>query len=513
MSIEKTDGTVVESDFNGKVEVVLEAGVTYYGVFHGSKYYPQYTSWGTFDLTVNKFDHDTIEEAIPMTVGTDAEIAVGTFVSKHEVIVYKYEATQTTGLRYNQESTKWARVQVYEGALSGSTKLSQTTGTSASTMSVTGHIDVEAGKTYYFVVANNWNDSEMLVGEVKFGLEEYAKGYTVANPNEYTVGETLTTNFEGGATQYFAFEVENEDVYKLSSNGGQSGYTKNIQIYATSDLSKVVFSASGADAFNSFAKLPAGNYVMKINYTAKDGVDPFNVALTVAEVGETILKPASATLPAEPGQVAEITAGGYYTFTTGDEAVFHFFSTDDTLVVIEITDVNGNVVATSVNGTVYAKLEANKSYVLHVDAAAVVNHHTEGAIHDGKSKDTAFVYADVTQLNNDESIAGKSQEVWFEFTADEAGTYVFYTLNNGTIDTKGWVYDESNTQIGYNDDGGNSLMTGLGGYKYDFYVDSSASKQITLEAGEKVYIKITYTAYTSNTAQKGISLNFYITKL
>lgn len=506
--IEKADGTSVQDDFSTNTEVDLEAGTTYYVMFFGSKYYPNKTSWGTFNLSVYRFNHDTQAEAIPMASGVEVEIPVGTFTSKYEKIVYKYVATETTGLRFTQESNAWAQVKVYEDSITGSYKLYSTTTNNTKTT----HVDVVAGKTYYFVLGNNWNASELAVGEVKFGLYEYEAGYTASNPNEYEIGATLSTDFSGGQWQYFAFNVAAEDVFKLTTTGGESSYTKNVEIYAADDLSKVLLSISGVDEVSKFGKLPAGNYIMKVYYTNSTASNPFDVAVTVASEGSTPLKPIQATLPGNNEVVAEITAGGYYTFTTGDDSVFHFFNTEDKTVVITILDTNGEVIATSTNGQVYNKLAANTTYVLHVDAQAVVTYETVNSIQDGKSIDTAFVYTDVTQLNNDASIAGVKQIVWFSFTAEEAGNYAFYSINNGSIDTKGTLCNADGSTIKSIDDGGASLMEGMGGYKWDFYIGTAKSYTVTLEAGQTIYLKVEYTAYDIDTADKGIALNLYIVK-
>lgn len=506
--IEKADGTSVQDDFSTNTEVDLEAGTTYYVMFFGSKYYPNKTSWGTFNLSVYRFNHDTQAEAIPMASGVEVEIPVGTFTSKYEKIVYKYVATETTGLRFTQESNAWAQVKVYEDSITGSYKLYSTTTNNTKTT----HVDVVAGKTYYFVLGNNWNASELAVGEVKFGLYEYEAGYTASNPNEYEIGATLSTDFSGGQWQYFAFNVAAEDVFKLTTTGGESSYTKNVEIYAADDLSKVLLSVSGVNEVSKFGKLPAGNYIMKVYYTNSTASNPFDVAVTVASEGSTPLKPIQATLPGNNEVVAEITAGGYYTFTTGDDSVFHFFNTEDKTVVITILDTNGEVIATSTNGQVYNKLAANTTYVLHVDAQAVVTYETVNSIQDGKSIDTAFVYTDVTQLNNDASIAGVKQIVWFSFTAEEAGNYAFYSINNGSIDTKGTLCNADGSTIKSIDDGGASLMEGMGGYKWDFYIGTAKSYTVTLEAGQTIYLKVEYTAYDIDTADKGIALNLYIVK-
>lgn len=508
--IEKADGTSVQDDFSTNTEVDLEAGTTYYVMFFGSKYYPNKTSWGTFNLSVYRFNHDTQAEAIPMASGVEVEIPVGTFTSKYEKIVYKYVATETTGLRFTQESNAWAQVKVYEDSITGSYKLYSTTTNNTKTT----HVDVVAGKTYYFVLGNNWNASELAVGEVKFGLYEYEAGYTASNPNEYEIGATLSTDFSGGQWQYFAFNVAAEDVFKLTTTGGESSYTKNVEIYAADDLSKVLLSVSGVNEVSKFGKLPAGNYIMKVYYTNSTALNPFDVAVTVASEGSTPLKPIQATLPGNGEVVAEITAGGYYTFTTGDDSVFHFFTTEDKTVVITILDANGEVIATSTNGQVYNKLAANTTYVLHVDAQAVVTYETVDSIKDGKSADTAFVYTDVTQLPNDSSTLNVQQTIWYEFTATEAGNYAFYSINNGSIDTKAYIYEaDGTTEIAYNDDGSSSVMTPLGGYRYDFYIGTAKGTTIELEAGQTVYIKVMYKVYsTSNTSDSGITLNLHIVK-
>lgn len=46
--------------------------------------------------------------------------------------------------------------------------------------------------------------------------------------------------------------------------------------------------------------------------------------------------------------------------------------------------------------------------------------------------------------------------MWFEFTAPEAGTYVFYSSyysDNEQLDTRAWLYDEQGNMLAEDDDG------------------------------------------------------------
>lgn len=502
--VEDTEGNVLSNEFqnnNKDARFALEAGRTYYLVFNGSKYSSTTESWGTFDLSVCRFDHNTADTAIDYAVGETVDIAPNVFIHRQEERVYKFTAETSDVLALQLSTNSWAQANVYKGAIGGSTVASAKVSNSQTIIDLT----VEAGATYYVVLSHNWaSASEFAKNEMSFSVKPYAAGYSPSNPAQLTLGEEITTDFAGGRNQYFAFSLAEDTVVKLNSNGTDTTNTRYIEIYDANNLSKAVLTVSGVSALKeTFVNLPAGNYVMKAYYKNTSGVAPFTVMLEEANTGETILKPTTATLPQEAGEIAEITAAGYYSFTTGNESVFHFFTTDDKLVVITIMDTNGNVLATSTNGEVYKKLNANTTYVLHVDATAVVNHHIEESIRDGKSQDTALVYTDVSQLENDRT---GSHEVWYEFTVEETGTYTIYTLNNGTIDTKAWVYDASGKQIAYNDDGGSALMTPLGGYRYDTY------QAVELEAGQTVYVKVTYSISNSNSSESGINLHFYIVK-
>ena len=97
------------------------------------------------------------------------------------------------------------------------------------------------------------------------------------------------------------------------------------------------------------------------------------------------------------------------------------------------------------------------------------------------------------------SLEQGSQTWYYVFTATESGTYRFYSYNNGTIDTKGYVFSDPDylTRIGYNDDGGNAKVTeGYIGYRYDFFLE------LDLVAGTTYYVKVTYSVYASNTADQ-----------
>ena len=93
-----------------------------------------------------------------------------------------------------------------------------------------------------------------------------------------------------------------------------------------------------------------------------------------------------------------------------------------------------------------------------------------------------------------------SYTVWYQISVEEAGSYSFCTNNNGSVDTKGWLYSASDTSsyLAYNDDYGvgKDLPTG---YKYDF------GFIVDLEAGTYV-LKVTYSIYSSNTATE-LNLN------
>ena len=91
-------------------------------------------------------------------------------------------------------------------------------------------------------------------------------------------------------------------------------------------------------------------------------------------------------------------------------------------------------------------------------------------------------------------------------TVAESGTYRICTYNTADIDTKGYLYSDSefSSQIKYNDDGGNDIVAaGHIGYRYDFYFE------VELEAGVTYYLKVTYNVYARN---QGTPLTCNVTK-
>lgn len=507
MWIEDANGNVVYKDFsNGNTQDTynLEAGKTYYFVFNGSKYSAEAESWGTFDFDVMYFNHNSAETAFDYPgIDQTVTIAPGTFTSEYEEFVYKYTATSTGNYRLVVESTGWAQIDVYEGSLD-----SKVTYTSVYNASKFIDVEFEAGKTYYFKVGQNWNTSELATKEIKFTVATYGVGYTSSNPNSYNVGDEITVDFTGGYSQYDAFTLTSDSTIRVSAVGGTSSYTKEVTIYDVNDMSTALVTISGAttDELVEYVNLSAGDYVIKSTYTSTSGTTNYTVTLAVAATGESLLNPESATLPADNNVVPEMTTTGYYSFSTGSSSVFHFFTADDTTAVIKIMKADGTVVATSKNGEVYAKLDTETDYIVYVECDSVaVTYKTEENVIDGTSVDTAYIYGTSSNVLYNDTTG--SYTVYYKFTATETGTYAFYTLNNGSIDPKIYVYAaDGTTQVGYNDDDKSGNVTALGGYKYDSYAT------VDVTAGETYYLKVTYSVNSANVSSNDIALTVNVSK-
>ncbi len=503
MWVEDKQGNIVYDDFsssNTQKTYKLEAGKTYYFVFNGSKYSSDAENWGTFDFSFMYFNHNSAETAITYAgIGEKVTLAPNTFTSRYEKIVYKYTATETDNYALVLESDAWASVEVYEESLNSSSKCSGRVSNSAKL----SDIKLEAGKTYYIVLSINWNKNELATKTLSFVINSYGQGYTVTNPNSYKLGDEITVDFSGGYAQYDAFTLAETTTIRVSTAGGTSSYTKQVIIYNANDMSSALLTISGTttDELIEYVKLPAGDYVIKSTYTSTNGTTGYKVNLTVAENGESFLNPIAIILPADNTKVSEIGGSGYYSFTNGSSSVFHFFTANDSTAVIKIMDADGNIIATSTNGEVYTKLNTETEYVIYVMCDSVeVTYKTEESVIDGTSIDTAYIYGISSNvLATDETC---SYTIWYKFTAEEAGTYAFYTLNQGTIDSRIYVYNESDTKtyLVYNDDG-KDIVIALGGYIYDSYASTE------LEAGVTYFVKITYNINAINNIDIPLTIN------
>ena len=176
----------------------------------------------------------------------------------------------------------------------------------------------------------------------------------------------------------------------------------------------------------------------------------------------------------------------YYQFTTVEQ-LWHFFTTDSGKV--EVYDASRKLV-----GQTGVQLAANTTYFLVVTSDAANANVTFNSLvnyADGKSPAGAFTYS--TETANLSLVKG-NYTTYFKFTVAESGTYRIFTNNNGSLDTRGYLYDNvaCSTQLKYNDDAGSSNT--YVGYRNDFYFEWQ------LEAGVEYYLKITYNVYASNTA-------------
>ena len=483
--------TVVDSEGNTLIgltssdeKVELEAGKTYYAIYNLG--YNTNYAWGQFIVNINTFTQDSADEAATYTFGQDVTIPTNTFASSKHEMVYVFTADVTGTFALKVQSNAWAAVYAYANAeLTSQLAYKNVYNTS-------GVVDfaVVAGETYYIVVKQNWSGTGFANNTITFSVKEYQQGYTAENPFEYTVGSEITTNFANGANNYYQFTIDEAGTYKLALVSLADSNSKSVRLFNINDLSNAIATIDSSAAIESYIdELAAGTYVIKVYNTSASYNAACSIKLEKVQTGaywstaEEVVLAANNTLNA-------LETGYYYTFTTGEQ-LWYFFSTSANVKVYKAdkTLVGSNAI----------QLDANTEYFLVVTGAEGVVEvalETKETYSDGKSPAGAFEYS--TETKN-MSLDTASHTWYYVFTATESGTYRFYSYNNGTIDTKGYVFTdpEYTTRIGYNDDGGNAKVTeGYTGYRYDFFLE------LDLEAGTTYYIKVTYTVYSSNTANQ-----------
>lgn len=482
----------------------LEGNTTYYITckLGGSKY----IAWGDFQLQLFTYDHDSVNEAISYTFGETAMIQ-NLFESNKHVLVYTLTTDENVSGDYKLfvAGSGWSSTTVYSDAALTS-KLVSLNNTGGSTNVAT--VNLTPNTTYYITVSNNWTTSELATAYTSFAIGEYGEGYTSSNPSVIALQQEVTTDFSGGKTQYFALTVtEASATYKVTLTGGTTSYTKELIIADDRDFSHVLATYSTtASSYLDYITLPAGTYYIRTGYTSTSASTAYSFVVEKAEAGASILNPIAIVVTSEGGVIESISSissnGTYYEFTAPVGKFYQFISSAEN-VTITIYKNDGTVLKTS-SGSLVAKLEAETTYRLYLTAATDVESTISLSVHDdwqdGETAETAYVVSAGTECAELERDV-KSHTVYFAFVAPADGTYAFYTINNGNIDTKITIYDDAacTHQVAYNDDGG-ANVTALGGYKYDAYTT------LSLVAGQTYYIKVTYSIYSSTTGDS-LTLN------
>ena len=483
--------TVVDSEGNTLIDltssdekVTLEAGKTYYAIYNLG--YNTNHAWGQFIVNINTFAQDSADEAVTYTFGQDVTIPTNTFASSKHEMVYAFTADVTGTFALKVQSNAWAAVYAYADAELSSQLTYKNVYNNAAVVDLT----VVAGETYYIVVKQNWSGTGFANNTITFSVKEYQQGYTAENPFDYTLGSEVSTDFTNGANNYYQFTIEEAGTYKLSLVSLADSNNKTVKLFNINDLTTAIATIDSAAAAEKYIEeLAAGTYVIKVYNTSSSYNASCSVKFEKVATGAYWSTAEEVVLGAN-NSLNALEAGYYYTFTTGEQ-LWYFFSTSANVMVYKAdrTQVGSNAI----------QLDANTEYFLVVTSAQGVVDvlvETKESYSDGKSPAGAFEY---TAETKNMSLEQGSQTWYYIFTATESGTYRFYSYNNGTIDTKGYVFSDPDylTRIGYNDDGGNAKVTeGYIGYRYDFFLE------LDLVAGTTYYVKVTYTVYASNTADQ-----------
>ena len=478
-TIEDANGNVVLSKTSDDSRVELEAGVTYYVIYNLA--YSSYKAWGTFKAEVYQYNNDfAATESIAYEFGTTVELPGGSFKARAHTLVYKYDCAQTGVYALKLATSAWANVKVYSDV--ELTNQIATKNCSATTVVV--DLPATQGETYYIVLSHNWTSTELLTKTMSFAVNEYPQGYAVNNPFTYTIGEEMNLAFTQGANVYYQVNVQETGTYKLSILSISDSNSKTIEVY-TADMATKVATLAGTAACEYYIEnLEAGNYIIKAYNTSSNYNTSFTAKFELVGAGDYWTTAETLTLAAN--MTLEAAGIHYYQFTTVEQ-LWHFFTADSGKV--EVYDASRKLV-----GQTGVQLAADTTYFLVVTAdAASVNVTFNSLVEyaDGKSPAGAFTYnAETANL----SLVQANYTTYFKFTVAESGTYRIFTNNNGSLDTRGYLYDNvaCSTQLKYNDDAGSSNT--YVGYRYDFYFECQ------LEAGVEYYLKVTYNVYASNTA-------------
>ena len=477
--VEDADGNVVLSETSSDSKVLLQAGTTYYAVYYLA--YGSYTGWGTFIAEVYQYEQDNVSEAVDYTFGTEVTTELGVFKSSDHKMIYKYECATSGTYALKLSTASWAGIYVYDDAELKNQLVYKTCSASNAVVDLV----TETGKTYYIVLSQNWSGNT--TKSMTFSLVEYPQGYAPNKAFAYTLGETINAEFVNGNSVYYQVNVETAGTYKLNILSISDTNSKTVDLYNADMTEKVATLAATAASSYYVENLAAGTYVIKAYNTSANYNTSFTASLEQVTEG-LYWTTAEELILAES---MELNANGtyYYEFVTGTDVLWHFFAA--TNGTVKLYDAQRNQV------NLPAQLSATTSYFLVVESeeeTVAISLNTLVEYADGKSPSGAFTYNEETA---NLSLVQGSYTTYFKLTVSETGKYRLYTNNNGTIDTKGWLYDDAacSNQLKNNDDGGSTQVdAGFTGYRYDFYIECE------LTAGVEYYVKITYSIYSSNTA-------------
>lgn len=149
---------VGKNTFGSNTWIQLEVG-TYYVLVHRASYGTDSTysdCYGKFNnFIIGTYLHDEASEALDYSLGTDITLSG---INKYETLVYKIIPTETNTYEFSVNTANWLRFEFYNNANLSSSILSKTATYNYKTGNVTTFtIDLEAGKTYYLKLSNNWS--------------------------------------------------------------------------------------------------------------------------------------------------------------------------------------------------------------------------------------------------------------------------------------------------------------------------------------------------------------------
>ena len=483
MVMDSNEVVVLSPTSESLSRVHLVANETYYVVFDLAASSTSYQVWGTFDTSIEVAEQDRVEEALEIELNETQAIPVNTFTNTEQQLMYRFEATTTDSYLLSITSNAWAVVYVYDNANLTTPIVTRNV---YSTTRV-ANMDVVEGQTYYLVVDQNWNMSELATKEIVFSISEYEQGYKISDPLEYTLGDMIYTNFYNGVKEYHHLVLSESGTYLFTLGTNSTSYTKVVNIYATTNLNEPVQTISASSSMSQYLEgVPAGEYVIELYNNSSTDETSFGVSFREAVTGEYWSTAETLTL-ADSMSVQASLNGYYYTFTTGAEQLWHFFEIEN--ATIEVYSADRKLI-----GETALHFDANTTYYLVVIGTneATIQHTTLSEYRDGKSAASAFVYSEENRsLPTD---ATGSYSIYYEFTVSESGRYRIYSHNNSSVDTKGYLGDSAelttSNRLSYNDDAGSS--NDYVGYKYDFYMEYD------LVADQTYYILTTYSIYSSS---------------
>lgn len=283
-------------------------------------------------------------------------------------------------------------------------------------------------------------------------------------------GEFFVTIDEPGAFAYYSFTAPEDGYYSFSAQGDFDTYA---YLYDAEWNLVAEDDDSGTDgSYNACVEvaLYAGEtcYVAFGFYDAEQ-TGSYVVALESAPLGE---------LTTDAAVESGITEGGgyaYFAFTPAETGVYAISTSGDSDTYMVLCDSEWYMIGydddsgEDFNARVVALLEADQTYYV-----AVCLYYSDEAGDFSVAAEPIEVEAIATGASVAVSLdAGDS--VYYQFTAEEAGVYVFYTAGEG--DTFVYAYDEYGSMVGYDDDSGE---------------DENARMVLTLATGETCLLQFSY---------------------